>query len=262
MSEFTLSKKSILLYGSLLTFFISHAQDYTRPTGSVPETIDKRFSISASIGPAYAMQDFGSKNVKNSFWDFNSIDSVKLQGFAMTGFHFNINASYLLSENIGVMVLFGNSSNQFDLGGFSSTMGYPTTSVLGTFHTSEYMIGPCFSFSEWKRVKIDLNVLIGLATSTYPDLTLTVGRDTTESFVFNPGKSFAYSFGAAVRYSLTDDLDLLLGVSYTETKMSYPGMTVTFTIPGYYGTLSRPTDVTSMTIGILRPTIGLVLKLF
>lgn len=260
--------KAILVMGCVLSFFISSAQDYyesPQARGKLfknePYPSNKKFSIAISVGSATPLKSFSSTNVKNSFWDFHSVDSVKLQGFAKTGIHFNITASYLFSDGIGIMLMIGSNSNSFDINTFSSTVGIPFTTSEG-YQTREYLIGPYISFSEWPKFTFEANAMVGLVTANYPAIALTI-VDTTETIAFNSGKSFGYSFGGAVKYSITSKIEISINAAYTQTTMVYPGWTDTYTIPGYYPyVISHANDVANMPMGILKITAGVVFRLY
>ncbi|MGP8217419.1 MAG: hypothetical protein ACLQQ4_17765 [Bacteroidia bacterium] len=263
-----MNRKTILLVTFVLAFIMLKAQDYVRPTRDNTSTSsgnpipgNKKFSIGISIGEAIPMQDFGSTNVKNSFWDFTSPDSTRLQGFATTGFHFNISASYLFSDDFGIMMLIGFSSNSFDINAFSSSIGYPASNTTGGYSTAEYLIGPYLSLPVVNKLKINISALIGLVTSSYPTLNIALNDTTVLETNFNGGSGFAYSFSAGLEYSVNNNISLLLNFAYTETTITYSSWLATYTITGYYPvTINHNTDVTSMSTGILKPTIGISFK--
>jgi hypothetical protein len=102
--------------------------------------------------------------------------------------------------------------------------------------------------------------MIGLVTANYPAIALT-DVDTTETITFNSGKGFGYSFGGAVKYSITSKISVSLNAAYTQATIVYPGWTDTYTAPGYYPFVIQHTnDVTNMPMGILKITAGIVFK--
>jgi len=143
-----MTKKILLLLVLLLSVGGLMSQEYVRPgeQPNAPVIHARRFSLGVSLGSAIPVRDFGSTNVRGAFWDGNSTDSTRLQGFAKAGFHFNVMASYLITDNIGIMCMFGSSYNAFDLNTFSSTIGFNTYSPAGTYNLQEYLIGPFFSY--------------------------------------------------------------------------------------------------------------------
>jgi hypothetical protein len=258
-----------LLFAS--SFFMATAQDQDYVRSGLPPNIsdEPKFSIGVSIGPAIPMLDFGSTNVKGSFWDFNSTDSTRLQGFAKTGFHFDINASYMFSPDFGIAVMLGGNSNPIDVNAFSNSMGYQSTSTTTNYYTGEYFIGPCFSFSLSKKLKIKASALIGLVGNNYPTFTLNFNDTITYSRTISAGKyAFGYCVSGSLVYSINDNVDFLVNTSYTYAKITYPSWseteveTITFPTYTLIGTayLNHPNCITTMVTGILKPTIGIAFK--
>lgn len=251
------------------SFFITNAQDYVRnaPGGSdmAPVSANKKFRLGVSIGPAIPMLDFGSTNVKGSFWDQTSVDSTHLQGFAKTGFHFDFYLSYLISDNFGLMLSVGGNSNSFDGITFSNTIGYSSAAVNGeNFYTGEYLIGPFvyFPLDAQSKFSFSAYALIGLVSSNYPQISLAINDTITAAIQFLQGRnSFGFSAGATLAYSLNEGTDVTFGIGYTQSKIIYPSWSETFTAPGYYpATVNHPIDQTYMRMGILRPTVGIAFK--
>jgi len=251
----------------ILSFFKTSAQDYVRsvPVDQPQMSSDKKFRLGVSIGPAIPMLDFGSTNVKGSFWDQTSIDSTHLQGFAQTGFHFDVYASYLITDNFGLMAMIAGNSNSFNQATFSSTIGYTSNVVNGEdFYTGEYLIGPYFYFPLGTQSKLSLSAfaLVGFVSSNYPEVSLAINDTVNAAIQFlQGGNRFGFCFGGTLACSLSDNIDVTFNISYSQTKAVFPSWTETFTAPGYYpATLSHPTDQTSMPIGLLKPTIGIAFK--
>ena len=264
-SKIVMIRKTFLLTTFVLVFSITKAQDYVRPYSEIPPSGNTKFNICFSMGTATPIQDFASTNVKNSFWDFSSPDSVRLQGFAKQGFHFNISASYLFSDNLGIMVCFGGNVNSFDEGAFSSAIGYPTTNTSGNYFTGEYLIGPYLSFPVGCKFHIKINALIGLVANSYPVLDVALSDTTTYVRELTKGKGLGFNFGLGLEYSVNSTISILLNSNYTYADISYSSWTetLTYSIPGYYPlTLTRqhPTDATSMSTGIIKSTIGIEFK--
>jgi len=261
--KFTLSKKLILFLATGSIIFTLRAQDYTRPsldTPPVPVSDDKKFSLGFSIGPAIPMRDFGSSNVSGSFWDQYSNDSTRLQGFAKTGFHFNITASYMFSNEWGIMLTFGSSSMPFDVNTFSNIIGYPTT-INGGYSVNEYLIGPYISLNLVPKLNLKVSALVGIVDIAYPELSLAVNDTVTETLDFQGGLNFGYSFGAGFEYNVSSSIGIFLNVAYTGSTITYGGWTQTYSAPGYYPfTISHSNDATTMTTGLLKQTIGIEVK--
>lgn len=263
------NRKAILLGAFIIAIYSVKAQDYVRPaeenypsTRATPIPGNKKFSLAINIGAAIPMQDFGSTNVKNSFWDFTSVDSTRLQGFAKTGFHFNITASYRLFNNWGITMLIGNNANAFDINTFSSTIGYPAGNSSTSYSTAEYLIGPYFSFPAGNKLFIKVSALAGLVTNSYPPVDITLNDTTSIEINFTAGRGFGYSLGAGIAYSVSSNVNVLLNIAYTGALIKYNGWTETVSFTGYYPfAISHANDVANMPTGIIKPTIGIEFKL-
>lgn len=265
-----MNRKTSLLVVFVLIVCSVRAQDYVRPSENNSQIAiknptqqgNRRFSLSINIGAAIPLQDFGSTAVKNSFWDFTSADSTRLQGFAKTGFYFNITAAYQVSKYIGIMALIGNSTNYFDENTFSATIGYPVSTLSTSFSTSEYLIGPYFTLPAGNKFSIKMHALLGLMANKYPPLDITLNDTTAIEIDFTAGRGFAYNFGIGAEYKLNNNVSITFNVAYTGTSISYNGWIETISFTGYYPfSISHSNDVASMSTGILRPTIGIEFKL-
>lgn len=260
-------KKPCLLILSVFTLSVIQAQDYARPTPeNTPAPQDKKFTLSFAIGSAIPEGDFGSTTVKNSFWDFNSTDSTRLQGFAKPGIHFSFTATYLFSQNFGLMVYFGTSANAFDVNQLSHTIGLPAFSATTTYHTHEYLAGPycTFPLSYKSKFRFDAFLLYGFVNNDYPNVNIAINDTITDAIGFQGGRGFGFCAAAGLEYRLNNNTSFLLNVQYTGAKVSYHGFTETINIaspnPAYYYrplTIDHPTDVAFMQTDILKIAIGI-----
>lgn len=265
-------KSPILLFIILFAYSVTKAQDYYVPNkGAQPQQqqITSRLSFAFSVGAAVPLGDFGSNNVKGSFWDFNSIDSTRLQGFALTGFHFDVSFWYRINDFLGIELYYGGNSNSLDINGFSNTMGYVSNTSQPTYYTPEYLIGPYYYFREGNKFTCKLSAMIGLVTNTYPDFNLMLNDTTTLKIKMNNGGSaFAYSFSAQLEYMLTPRTSIYLNAGYTGAKISYAGWTIEQTAVGKYYSYSwnfpdphHPNDITFMNTAILKVSAGFIFSL-
>jgi hypothetical protein len=263
------NKKPLLLTVFVLSFFIIKAQDedYVRsPTETTGDSQIKKFCLGVSLGPAIPVRDFGSKNVKGSLWDFSSPDSTTLRGFALTGFHFDINLSYLITSDFGIIFYYGGNSNAFDIGSFSSAMGYPSTNPSGAYYTAEYLVGPFVNFELSDKFNIKVNAMLGLVTNTYPTLSVNLSDTFSVERTINGGAGFGYSFSAGLEYNVNDNLSIMLSVSYLGSTILYPGWTETdfVSFPSINATGTATADhssaIANMQTGIIKPAICIELK--
>lgn len=261
-------KKIFFLIFTLTIIIELNAQDYALPTliphqRTAPVSTDKRFSVGVSLGAAIPYGDFASTNTipPGSFWNPNPMDSTKLQGFAKTGFNFTINASYLFTHTLGIMVEFGFGSNPFDITTFSNTIGYVANSPTAVFGEFEFLIGPFVSVPLSDKFKFNVSALIGEVSVTYPEIDIQI-VDTTYSYNFTGGTGFAYNIGASLEYQATKSLSVCLEANYLASVITYSGYSETANCPGYYPAYyTSPTYSITMSMGLLKIMAGIALKL-
>ncbi len=265
-------KLAVYLFILYITCNTSKAQEYYLPTEKTPNTPRQyntgRFSFALSFGAAIPVSDFGSANVKGSFWDFNSPDSTRLQGFALTGFHFDFTLWYRINDFLGVEVFYGGNVNDVDINTFSNTVRYISTTTQPSYYTPEYLIGPYCYFQEGKLTG-KLSAMIGMVTNTYPPMNMAINDTTTLAISMNNGGSgFAYSFNAQLEYAISPRTSIYFNAGYTGATISYAGYTVTETAIGKFAIYryilpdpTHPNDITLMNTGIIRVSAGFVFAL-
>jgi len=258
----TTNKKIIAFLFAVLNIAAATAQDYARPEPEqyAPEasSADKRFSIGLSFGAAIPLSKFASTSVKGTFWDFHSVDSTHLEGFAKSGFNFTLTASYLFPGNVGIMVMYASNSNAFDINTFSASVGLPSSTNSELYSENEYLIGPFVVLPEG-NFRFTFSALVGLASVAYPEITCNA-HDTTYTYDFQGGSGFAYNLGAGAEYNFSKWFAALVNINYMNATIQYNGYSITGTIPGYIAYYSSPTDVLSMPTGMLKITAGIVLR--
>ena len=244
-------------------------QDYVRDSPSnVSSTESKKFQLSFSVGGALPYRDFASTDVKGSFWDQTSVDSIKLQGFAKPGLHFDFRLGYSFSDHFGLTLLIGGNTNQFDLNAFTKGVGYPSTTATTSYFTGEYMIGPTFSYAINDKWKLNASLMAGFVKNNYPQVTFAVNDTINVVIAFNGGDlSFAYSAELGVSYSINSYIDINASVSYLQSTIHYPGWVQTIDVispnPAYYYLpliIYHNNDITAMSIAFLKPCVGIVIK--
>jgi len=258
----TTNKKIIAFLFAAVNIAVASAQDYARPvTESYTEpnsTEDKRFSVSLSVGAAIPLSKFASTSIKGTFWDFHSVDSTHLEGFAKTGIDFTLTGSYLFPGNFGIMVMYASNSNAFDINSFSASVGLPSSTNSELYSENEYLIGPFMVLPEG-NFRFTFNALVGLASVAYPEITCNA-HDTTYTYDFQGGSGFAYNLGAGAEYNFSKWFAASVNINYMNASIQYNGFSITRNIPGYIAYYSSPTDVLSMPTGILKITAGIVLR--
>src|ERR1051325_3757954 len=96
---------------------------------------DAKFSVGVAVGAGIPMGNFSNKT--GGELAVNKGDSSIHSGYAKTGFHFNVNAAYMFTDNIGAMILIGGNIHSIDAdalkseatpAGFTNTSSYTATS--------------------------------------------------------------------------------------------------------------------------------------
>jgi hypothetical protein len=238
-------------------------EDYARPqpeqyapvSGS---TDDKRFNIGLSLGSAIPMNKFASTSVKNTFWDFTSADSTHLEGFARNGFNFTLTASYLFPGNFGIILMFGSCQNPFDINTFSAKVGLPSTSPSASYNEDEYLVGGFGSFPV-DKFRFTVNALVGLVSMGYPEISC-AAHDTTYTYDLQGGSGFGYDLGGSAEYDISSRIAVSVNINYLGSNVQYNGFSITGSTPTSIGYFSSTSDVLSLPTGILKITIGAVLR--
>lgn len=168
-------------------------------------------------------------------------DTNTINGYAKSGgFHFNAYVTYMLTMRFGAMLAVGGNFNSFDVStltsnadaeyagnGFGGTP--PSFSSSGSYYVGEYLLGPYCKFQVGpENLYIEGKALLGAATANYPTLTYSytyMGTTATQTEVVKTGTGLCYTVGCGVKYSILNRLiGLHLGVAYTGSSITYPGV--------------------------------------
>ncbi|HTB30443.1 MAG TPA: outer membrane beta-barrel protein [Bacteroidia bacterium] len=192
---------------------------------------DPKFNIGVSVGAGMPMGAFG-KSANNA-----ANDTSHTNGWAKTGFHFDVNASYYFTNNIGGMLMIGGNMNGFNTSAYiSANPGTPSTFTAGSYYVGSYLLGPTLRIPLSDKFGITARLLFGLMTvkdsKQSETWTGAGGTSYTTSSVFNSASTFGYDFGAGVKYGLTDNLGLALNVDYLGGSPNFTTYTRTTTPSG------------------------------
>lgn len=186
----------------------------------------KKMSLSVNVGAAMPMGAWGSK--KTDTTQSVATDSTHIQnGYASTGFHFDITAGYLFSGNVGGMVLIGGNMNKFDASTYKSVNGFSGSEVSITaksYYLGEYLVGPFFAIPAGDKIKINIRALVGLVTANTPTITeseTVFGQTVSFTISGKPGSGFGYQAAAGLQYNMSDNLGLKLDLAYTGSTIAY-----------------------------------------
>jgi hypothetical protein len=259
-------KKSILVITAVMAAFTLKAGDLnTTMSGGN----DSKFSIGVSVGAAIPMGAYGSKNTDTT--TAVRMDSTHRQnGYASTGFHFDVTAGYLFSSNIGAMVLIGGNMNSFDASTYQtvndvkSSGGVTVTYSAKSYYVGQYLVGPFVSLPAGDKLKIDIRVLFGLVTANTPTETETESAGSasqTYTSSGNGGSGFGYHFGAGIKYNFNDKMGLTFNLAYTGASISYTGYTETGSGSLGNSTFTNTTLKSTMSTSLLTATVGIAFNL-
>jgi hypothetical protein len=255
-------KKHILLAVAVCSAFILKAGD--KDLLSHGGGGDSKLTIGLSVGAALPMSAYGAKATDTASSTQN--DSTHVQnGFASTGFHFDVTASYMFADHIGGQVMIGGNMNSFDVATYKTVNNIksPETFTANNYYIGQYLVGPVLSFGD--KLKLNIRVLVGLVTSNATVITETNGQSGGAEASFtrtgNPGSGFGYNFGAGIKYNFNDKMGLLVNVDYLGSTLSYTGYGQSST---FFGTTSSTTNTTlkqTMALGMVNASVGIAFNL-
>lgn len=256
-------KKTILLVAIIFAGFIVKADDFTTKAHGGMSSSDSKLTIGISVGAALPMSAYGAKKSDTASSVKN--DSTHIQnGFASTGFHFDVNASYMIAGPVGVEVMLGGNLNSFDNATYMTVNNIksPATFSGNSYYVGQYLVGPVLSFGQ--QLKINVRVLVGLVTTNASTQTETNGASggAAESFTYtgNAGSGFGYNVGAGIKYNFNDKMGLLVNVDYLGSSISYTGYKESDS--GFFsGSVTNTTLKSTMALGMINATVGIAFNL-
>jgi len=291
-------KKIILIS----TAFIAVGMTYTGNNFANAQESKISFGFNAGAGIPmgdYAKHDSTASPIAEATKRYNSAnpppkgynvnDTTKLNGFAKTGFHFNVYGQYRIAGPIGIKLSIGGTMNSYDAATFSSAYAKiwaenpsntgvpaPTWTSSKNYYIGEYLIGPCLRLPAGAKLKIEAQVLVGLVTGSYPSLngTLSVsGPGYSDSYTetystVSSVSAFGYNFSAGFEYKVAPLIGLHLNAGYTGSSFSYANYTVAqttsqtlFGVTSTNSSTSTYNVAKTMSMGILAITLGLSVDL-
>ena len=244
-------KKIILLGITLVSVITLNAQS--------------KLSFGVSVGAALPMGDFAKHDTAGLSRSSDTTKTGRGAGWAKTGFHFDVNATYMFSDNIGGELMIGGNMNSFDNATYMTAYGFksPETYTNNNWYIGQYLVGPVFSFGQ--QLKVNIRVLVGLVTSNGPVSTETNGVSGAGAFSYtatsNAGSGFGYNFGVGIKYNFNKNLGLLVNVDYLGSSIMYTGYTTSETFGNTTFNGNHPTIKTAMALGMVNATVGIAYNL-
>lgn len=254
---------------------------------------DKKLSFGLNVGagiPAghYAKSDSSALPLSGFTANEGKLnDTTRYNGFARTGFHFNIYVQYMIVGPVGIKVMVGGSFNSFNISAFNNVYSAiynqntgnagsaaPTFTASGGYYVGQYMIGPCLKFRITDKIKIEGQILAGLLTGGYPVLSAKINNSYafdgytttevgTETFFTTSSNAFAYNINAGIEYMLTNMIGLHFNVGYTGSSLTFADYANIEDVTVNGGGFFRPeifggvdNSPKTMSIGLIQVTIG------
>ncbi len=222
----------------------------------------KRFAFSFNVGAGVPMQDF-SKGGRP--------DSTHAVGYASSGFHFEVCASYLIFDYLGIAAALDNTLCPLNTGEYATAYNVPdsfSVTAQGNHYIASYMIGPYLNLPVNNAFNIEVKVMGGLVSAIYPDITIlpnNLNNPTAQMFKYAHAQNFGYMISACGKYMVQQNFAFLATVSYTSSQIVYPGGLFQITTPAilqsqiprtYTGFSFTNMD---MQLGLLSITVGAAL---
>ncbi len=237
---------------------------------------NSKLFVGFSVGAGLPMGNFGKHDSTGGTLPVPGRDTTKLKGFANTGFNFNLKAGYHFTKNVGGMIQIGGNMNSFNTSAFQTLIfsngdGTVNPSVTASSHyIGTYLIGPFFVIPVGDKIDIDAHVLVGLMTVSYSEIKPS-GTDTTgvsfgaqatkfsDDLKYNSATSFAYCFGAGLKFKLTDMVGITLSADYLGATPVFTGYTLTSSQGGVSSPpMSDTTIKAAMSTSLINVNVGAV----
>lgn len=221
------------------TFFLNKFMILTlllMPTLFVFGQKNKKNRISISVGPAIPLEEIKDTQLDSTFL---------MDGFAKTGFHFNVAYTYNFANNFGITAAFFGNVFPVNINKYHQeyqrliTEKYPNFKDIsfthdndkGSWTTGGLLIGPNINFYLARHFYLEIRGLIGLGLGYTPEIHNTMTYEEysfqytqqaahTETFAWNVGAGFNYRF---------DRLFIRLNVDYLSSKLKFDNLNIQYT---------------------------------
>lgn len=257
-----LKKIFLLLIFSSQLAGICLAQDELENDGSMPN-YDHKFSFGFNLGRGFALGDYG--NASGSalpLSNFNHQDTGRLNGYAKTGFHYEVFASFDFLSHIGIILQVSADKSSYDMNtlNFQYAGLYPSSNVSfyanSEYYVTQFLAGPKFKLPLSDYCSVELKLLAGYTTVSSPVLTFYEAKDTV-SYSYPSGTGFGYKIEAGIKYVTGEGhVGLHFNCGYAGSLITYPNYTY------YSSSAGKPVNITynvpkTMSVGLLQVTFGI-----
>lgn len=210
-------------------------------------TMSAQLTIGVDGGLSIPSGDHGSSSVSTSS------NGGTINGYAKIGTCYDGYVGFKFIPIIGIMAQYGMNLNSYDAGKLNSSSVTVTSS--GGDKITEYLIWPYLSIKA-ANIKIEVKLLGGLVSSSYPGITQNTNFDGVSSTVYNSfstGNAFGYCAGAKIKFMVAPIIGVGLGVDYVGSDESFTGVSNanSQTVSNSY----------KMSVGVFQATLGLSIDL-
>lgn len=218
---------------------------------------NQKFTMAFNAGVAIPTGGFAKKDTLPYYHD-----TTHAYGFAKTGFQFNIDLSFRFATNFGVAGRVGGALCQWDAAGYTQVYKIPsneTVSPNGKHYIGEYLLGPYFYFPASDNFAVEVKLLLGLISSSYPEYSVysnVPGNYASTTIKYSVGSGFGYALSVSGRLKVEENIAIVASANYSGSQMKYPGLLYTATTPSSYGYSVLSTTVRTMSLGIVSFTLG------
>jgi hypothetical protein len=238
--------------------------------------VDKKISFGYNYGTCITKGDFGANNTtKLPMSRLTKNDTTKLNGYAQTGFHYDVYVTYEFIPHLSAMLaVYGDQCN-FDIntlnGQFGRLNGYTSSTydvVTGdNYYVVQYLVGPYVNPRILGSLHFEVKLLVGLTTDNYPGISYIFSPNLPTAnytnYTYPKGYGFGYNFGGGFNYGAVIGpigLGAHLNIDYEGATVSYSYYNVTHYSPN---SIAFQTLNNSKTMGInlIQITLGLSVEL-
>ncbi len=256
----------ILAIGFFFLPYLSVAQDN--------DQYGKRFSFGYNYGSSIAKGAYGMNNTsKLPISRLTKQDTTELNGYAKTGFHYDIYFTYEFIPHLSAMLAVSGDQSNYDINTLATqyySFFAPNTRLATTgdnYYIVQYLIGPYLNPRIVGNLHFELKVLVGLTTANYPGISYIIEPNLQvanyTNYIFQKGSAFGYNIGGGFNYGAVIGpigLGAHLNLNYEGSTVTYPGYSIT----NYTGSNVQSSNYNipkTMVINILQLTVGLSIEI-
>lgn len=208
---------------------------------------EKKNQVNFSIGPSFAIGDFGDRSSKN-----------KDAGFAGAGADLYLYYSHQFTKKVGLGIKWFGNSNNYDtnptIEELNSSSGILWTTTDSYWSTGGILLGITFQMMASERFIVDFRVLGGYVYSTSPECTFSVINQPHTWVKMESSSSGVdgYDIGAGLTYLFKPKWGLNINLDYMIASFTYEEVILSGSdgITQHYHDVKQPFEIINATAGI------------